>query len=179
MTGILPIKRYSTESALNMFNEYNMLNPQGLAECFGFTEKEVKHLCDTHHVDFETMKNWYDGYRLEGTEIYNPRSVSKAAETGKFGDYWTSTSAIESVTNYMNYDNGVLKETITRTLDGEQANVDASSFDNDMTNVDSKDAALTILIHLGYLAYNKDEGTCYIPNHEISKEFESALKKLN
>lgn len=179
MTGIFPIKRYSTESALNVFEEYNMLNPQGLSAYFGFTEEETKELCSKYNANFSTMKKWYDGYRLEGKEIYNPRSVKKAVETGKFGDYWTSTSALESVTNYMNYDDGVLKATITKMLSGEEVPVDVSLFDNDLTKVDSKDSALTILIHLGYLAYKEDEGTCYIPNYEISKEFESALKKLN
>ncbi len=178
MTGILPIKRYSTESALNMFKEYNMLNPQNLAEYFGFTESEVKKLCSERSVDFAMMKKWYDGYRLNGMEIYNPRSVSEAAETGKFGDYWTSTSAIESVTNYMNYDNGALKETITRMLDGEQIPVKPYRFKNDLTKVDSADAALTILIHLGYLAYDEETGSCYIPNYEISQEFKEALDDL-
>ncbi len=178
MTGILPIKRYSTESALNMFKEYNMLNPQNLAEYFGFTESEVKKLCSERSVDFAMMKKWYDGYRLNGMELYNPRSVSEAAETGKFCDYWTSTSAIESVTNYMNYDNGALKETITRMLDGEQIPVKPYRFKNDLTKVDSADAALTILIHLGYLAYDEETDSCYIPNYEISQEFKEALDDL-
>lgn len=178
MTGILPIKRYSTESALNMFSEHNMLNPGTISEYFGFTEKEVRDLCDTHHVDFETMKKWYDGYKLRGLEVYNPRSVAEAISTGEFRDYWTSTSAIESVTNYMNYDNGVLKSAITRMLNGEQIPVKPYRFKNDLTKVNSADAALTILIHLGYLAYDEETESCYIPNYEISKEFIEALDDL-
>lgn len=178
MTGILPIKRYSTESALNMFEEYNMLNPRNLAIYFGFTEKEVKDLCLNYDVDFTTMKKWYDGYKLRGMEIYNPRSVVKAIENNEFGDYWTSTSALESVINYMNYDNGALKETIIRMLDGEEVKVNVSLFRNDLTKVNSVSAALTVLIHLGYLAYDEESKSCYIPNFEINQEFGDALEEL-
>ena len=116
MTGILPIKRYTTESALNMFKEYNMLDPDNLAEYFGFTEIEVKDLCLKYNIDFNQMKKWYDGYYLEGLEIYNPQSVVEAIKRNKFKDFWNKTGALESVTNYMNYDNGVLKGKITKML---------------------------------------------------------------
>ena len=109
MTGILPIKRYSTESALNMFKEYNMLDPDSLAQYIGFTEDEVKELCSKYGTDFVQMKKWYDGYRLGNFEIYNPQSVVEAIREKEFRNYWPSTGALESVTNYMNYDNGVLK----------------------------------------------------------------------
>ncbi len=178
MTGILPIKRYSTESALNMFEEYNMINPQGLESYLGFTEKDVKKLCKKYKRSFDDIKEWYDGYRLKKTEIYNPRSVVKAILSNELGNYWTQTSALESITTYMNYDNGVLKDLIGLMMLGQKVDVDPTLFDNDLTKVDSKDAALTVLIHLGYLAYDEDSKTCYIPNHEIKLEFERALKKL-
>ncbi len=178
MTGILPIKRYSTESALNMFEEYNMINPQNLAEYIGFTETEVKDLCSKYNVDFEMMKKWYDGYHLNGLEIYNPRSVVKAISSKKFGNYWTSTSALEAVTTYMNYDNGVLKDKIALMLEDQKIPVDVSLFENDLTKINSSDAALTILIHLGYLAYDEDEESCYIPNYEIKQKIERAINSL-
>ncbi len=181
MTGILPIKRYTTQSALNMFKEYNMIDPKNLDEYIGFTENEVKDLCFKYDIDFKEMKKWYDGYRLNNVEIYNPQSVVESIMFKKFEDYWNQTSAIEAVTNYMNYDNGVLKDKITRMLAGEKIEVKVSKFKNDLTMVNSEDAALTILIHLGYLAYEKkgDQGFCYIPNYEISNEFIDALDDLN
>ena len=178
MTGILPIKRYSTESALNMFREYNMLYPRNLSEFIGFTETEVKELCLKYNVDFNKIKKWYDGYRLGNFEIYNAQSVVEAIREKEFINYWPSTGALESVTNYMNYDNGVLKDLIGLMMLGQKVDVDPTLFDNDLTKVDSKDAALTVLIHLGYLAYDEDSKTCYIPNYEIKLEFERALKKL-
>ena len=178
MTGILPIKRYTTESALNMFREYNMLDPNGLEQYFGFTENEVKDLCLKYNVDFKEMKKWYDGYYLESLEIYNPQSVVEAIRRNKFRDYWNKTGALESVTNYMNYDNGVLKGKITKMLANEKIKVNVLKFKNDLTKVNTEDAALTVLIHLGYLAYDEDTKTCYIPNHEISDEFVLGIDDL-
>ena len=171
MTGILPIKIYVTESTLNMFEEYNMIKPQNLAEYIGFTENEVKDLCLTHNINFNEMKKWYDGYHLGNYEIYNPRSVVKAITSNEFDDYWNKTGAIEAVTNYMNYDNGILKDKFTYMLGGGKLEINTKSFKNDAFNIDSPDAALTILIHLGYLAYDKTNNVCYIPNYEISQEF--------
>ena len=178
MTGILPIKRYNTESALNIFEEYNMIYPQNLGEYIGFTENEVKNLCTKYNSNFNEMKKWYDGYHLGDFEIYNPKSVVKAITSKKFDDYWNRTGAIEAVTNYMNYDNGVLKGKITRMLSGEKILVNVLKFKNDLTLVNSEDAALTVLIHLGYLAYDEESKSCYIPNYEISNEFIEGLGDL-
>ncbi len=178
MTGILPIKRYKSESALNMFREYNMIRPWGLESCFGFTEEETKKLCLEYNMDFKLIKEWYDGYHLKNTEIYNPKSVCEALLSGVCIDYWVNTTARESVMEYMNYDNGALKDLITRMVVGEEINVDVRDFDNDLTNIDSTDAALTVLIHLGYLAYDETSGKCYIPNHEIKDEFIISMNKL-
>ncbi len=184
MTGILPIRRYNTQSALNMFVECNMLEPRGLAPHFGFTEDEVKGLCEKYGMDFSEVKNWYDGYKLDGLEVYNPKSVVEAMTLHKCGDYWVATSAIEAITDYMNYDQGVLKGAIASMLSGDAIELDPGKFGNDLSQIDSKDAALTVLIHLGYLAYLPPEiagerGSCYIPNKEISLEFERALEKLD
>ncbi len=178
MTGILPIKRYRSESALNMFREYNMIEPCGLESYFGFTEEETKTLCTKYNMNFDEIKSWYDGYKLNGIEIYNPKSVVEAIITRKCKDHWVNTSARESVMEYMNYDNGSLKDLIVKMLSGEEIPVDPSMFTNDLTNINSSDAALTVLIHLGYLAYDDAKGKCYIPNHEIKEEFERAIRDL-
>ena len=178
MTGILPIKRYITESALNMFKEYNMIYPRNLSEYIGFSENEVKDLCLKYNTDFNQMKKWYDGYHLKKFEIYNPQSVVEAIQEKEFKDYWTTTGALESVTNYMNYDDGKLKEKISLMLSGEKIIVNVLKFKNDLTMINSEDAALTVLIHLGYLAYDEENKSCYIPNYEISNEFVTGLDEL-
>ncbi len=183
MTGILPIRRYITQSTLNMFSEYNMLDPDRLAHLFGFTEDEVKALCEKYGADFEQIKSWYDGYRLGGLEIYSPNSVVTAISKKRCSKYWTTSSAIEAVTDYMNFDKGALKAEITRMLGGDKVELNPDRFSNDLTMVDSKDAALTVLVHLGYLAFipnqSGNKGVCYIPNKEIREEFETGLETLD
>jgi len=83
MTGILPIKRYSTQSTLNMFTEYNMIDSFNMASYVGFTEDEVKGLCSKYSRDFIEIKAWYDGYKLNGVELYNPKSVVTAVLRNK------------------------------------------------------------------------------------------------
>ena len=116
MTGILPIRRYSTQSTLNMFTEYDMLDSFPIESYVGFTEDEVIGLCNKYNRDFNEIKSWYNGYNLNGISLYNPKSVVEAVLRGKCKDYWVQTSAIESVTNYMNYDHGALKGIITRNI---------------------------------------------------------------
>lgn len=64
MTGILPIKKYGTHSALNMFDEFSMISPGPLAYYVGFTE-EVRILCEKYGMDMEEVKSWHDGYHFE------------------------------------------------------------------------------------------------------------------
>ena len=179
MTGILPIRRYSTQSTLNMFTEYNMLDSFPIESYVGFTEDEVIGLCNKYNRDFNEIKSWYNGYNLNGVSLYNPKSVIEAVLRGKCKDYWVQTSAIEAVTNYMNYDNGKLKDIICKMLLGEKVKVNVRKFENDLAKVNSSDSALTVLIHLGYLAYDEDLEACYIPNYEIKQEFVNAVDKLN
>lgn len=66
ITGILPIKKIKDESSLNNFKEYTMLKSKPITQYFGFTEEEVRTLCNSHHMDFETTKAWYNGYLIDG-----------------------------------------------------------------------------------------------------------------
>ena len=177
LTGILPIKRYNTESALNNFNEYSVIDPAFLAPCFGFTKDEVQTLAEQHNVSVEDLKMWYDGYNI-GREksIYNPYSVMKAILRGECRSYWTTTGAYDSINTYiqMNFDG--LKDDIIKMLAGEHVQVNTSKFQNDMHIVRSKNDALTVMIHLGYLSYNHDGKECYIPNKEVAEEFLNAVE---
>ena len=177
LTGILPIKRYNTESALNNFNEYSMIDPAYLAPCFGFTKDEVQALARQHNASMEELKMWYDGYTI-GREksIYNPYSVIKALQRGVCKSYWTTTGAYDSVITYiqMNFDG--LKDDIIRMLSGEHVYVNTTKFQNDMRIVRSKNDVLTVLIHLGYLSYDGDTKKCYVPNKEVADEFLNAVE---
>ena len=177
LTGILPIKRYNTESALNNFNEYSVIDPAFLAPCFGFTKDEVQTLAEQHNVSVEDLKMWYDGYNI-GREksIYNPYSVMKAIQRGECRSYWTTTGAYDSIKTYIQMSFDGLKDDIIKMLAGEHVQVNTSKFQNDMHIVRSKNDALTVMIHLGYLSYNHDGKECYIPNKEVAEEFLNAVE---
>ena len=176
MTGILPIKKYGTHSALNMFDEFSMLESDGLEKYIGFTNDEVSDLCQKYGVDFEQMKAWYDGYDLNGTELYCPRSVVKAVSSKRFGGYWTETETYEALAKYiaMNFDG--LHDTLEELLADQPQTVDTRTFSNDMVTFANKDDILTLLVHLGYLGYKSADRTVYIPNKEIADEFVVSMK---
>ena len=180
MTGILPIKKYGTHSALNMFDEISMVDPGLLPEFMGFTEKEVENLCIKYDVSFEMMKQWYDGYQLtKEISVFSPRSVVASIIRKKFDNYWTSTETYEALQVYidMNYDG--LKDEVVKLLAGEDVRINTDKFQNDMTTFKSKDDVLTLLIHLGYLGYNRENQKCYIPNKEVTSAFINSIEDSN
>ena len=177
MTGILPIKKYGTHSALNMFDEFSMTNPKQLAEFVGFTESEVKELCDRYGMDFEETRRWYDGYRFENVEhVYSPRSVVSAMLSRSFDNYWNQTETFEALRDYIVLNYTGLKDTVIELLAGEHKKIETGSFSNDMTTFSTADDVLTLLIHLGYLGYDFSTKEVFIPNSEIASEFVAAIQ---
>ena len=176
MTGILPIKKYGNQSAVSDFREYTMLSPGNLAKYMGFTEPEVVGLCKKYDADFETMKFWYDGYSFRHLKsVYSPNSVIEAIERNEFGSYWARTETYESLKIYIELNEDGLREAIVQMLAGERVFVDVETFQNDMTNIKRKDDVLTLLIHLGYLAYDAEKKHAFIPNEEVKQEFIRAV----
>ena len=179
MTGILPIKKYGHESAVSDFYEYTMVDPNPLQEYIGFTEEEVERLCRKHQKDYASMQQWYDGYFVGGIHVYNPKSVMESILRDKFSSYWTKTETYEALRDYIDMNFDGLKDAVVNMLGGAACEVDTGSFQNDMTSMKSKDDVLTLLIHLGYLAYDEDEQSVRIPNVEVRQEFVRAIKNGN
>ena len=179
MTGILPIRKDGSQSAISDFDEYTIITPSVFAPYVGFTEKEVQDLCEKHDVNFDLMKQWYDGYSFKRVgSVYNPNSVMKAIRFDEFGSYWTQTSAANSLMKYISQDYNGLTKTIAELVGGVEVKVDTYGFANDLITFRSKDDVLTLLIHLGYLAYNSETGTARIPNEEIRLEFQRAIREV-
>ena len=176
LTGILPIKKLKTQSALNNFDEFTMLEPDMLSSYFGFTEDEVKELCITYNRDYEAVKRWYDGYVLGEYQIYNPKAVVSVMLRGAFRSYWSKTGTYESILSLISMDFDGLRTAIIEMLSGASIEVDVNTFQNDMISFQNKDDVLTLLIHLGYLAYNQDKRMAFIPNEEIRQEFLKAIR---
>ena len=176
MKGILPIKKYGQHSALNMFKELAMTNQYSLAKFTGFTEREVRQLCERYHMSFEQTKDWYDGYNVNGVSIYNPRSVTSAMMNRVFDSYWTQTETYEALKMYIVRNENGLRDKIIRMIAGEHISINTKTFQNDMCTFETADDILTLLVHLGYLTYDFDTKTAWIPNKEVRQEFLNSIQ---
>lgn len=191
MTGILPIKKDGSQSAISDFEEHSIIEPDEFARFTGFTEEDVYKICEKYHADFRKMKKWYDGYTVgEVQSVYNPYSVICAAKKKKYTSYWRQTSAADNLLDYIEMDEEGLQGDIAQLIAGETIEINTSSFKNDVTGFKVKDDVLTLLVHLGYLAYEQkieilgdgdDEDEIirefvHIPNNEIKLEFSNILK---
>ncbi len=198
MTGILPIKKYGKHSALNMFDEYSMMNPMQMAPYTGFLTSEVEELTVKYGRDLDSIKDWYDGYKVsdiippdpdheilretgqspEGKkyDLYSPLSVVKSVMTGRISNYWNKTETYEALAEYIRKDYDGLKDAVALLMDGGRLKIDTSSYQNDMTSFTCRDDVLSLLIHLGYLGFDDETSEVFIPNKEIMDEFRTSTK---
>ena len=176
MTGILPIKKYGEHSAINVFYEYSMTDASPIEEFTGFTEQEVRQLCEQYNMPFSETKKWYDGYCVDGVSIYNPKSVVEAMLRGKFSNYWTKTETYEALKVYIDLNQDGLRDKIVQMIAGETVPVNPDKFQNDMTTFYSADDVLTLLVHLGYLTYDEQNRVVWIPNGEVRQEFVNSIE---
>lgn len=145
-------------------------------DCVFRSDKENGELQEEYQVSFEEMKRWYDGYYFEGVgHVYNPKAVVEAILSEEFENYWTATETYESLRFYIEMNFEGLKDDIIWMLGGNRCRVTVRSFQNDMVSVKNKDDVLTLLIHLGYLAYDRENEEAFIPNQEVADEFRIAV----
>ena len=173
LTGILPIKKYNSQSALNSFDEYNMLAPGELAPYFGFTEAEVDGIVKTSgcKVTRQELKEWYEGYKIRGVDIYNPNSVCKAVDRNECISYWSGTSSNEEFVRLINTDFEGVRQDVINLIEGDEVAFSCANFQNDMVSLKVKDDVISLLVCLGYLGCsdtkNKYRKLAYVPNAEI------------
>lgn len=173
LTGILPIKKYNSQSSLNNFAEYNMLKPKPFERFFGFTDDEVKGISSVIHssLDFSELEKWYNGYHLNDVKIFNPNSVCCAVRDKKCKSYWSDTASFDQVQTIINMNFDGIKDDMLSLIAGNSITVDTQTFQNDLVNINNKNDAFCILICLGYFAcisYGTGSlRSVYIPNDEI------------
>ncbi len=179
LTGILPIIRDRVQSKLNVFKEYSMVDAAQFSKFVGFTKEEVRALCDAHQMNFDQMTHFYNGYHMiDGTRIYNPKSVVEAMERRRIASYWTQTGHFGVLADYIRMDFEGLHEDVNRMMAGEKIPVTILGYLNTIKNFSRRDDVLACLIHLGYLTYealDDDDGLCWIPNQEILRQWVTAL----
>jgi len=184
LTGILPIKKYNSQSALNGFKEYNMLSPEPYEKYFGFTEDEVAKIVESPScsISSQELKEWYEGYKLNGVDIYNPNSVVSAVNDGKCKSYWSGTSSNEEVVRLINMDFDGIKKDIMNLIEGARVQFDCGNFQNDMVTIEEKDDVFSLLVCLGYLGCSDIDGNddlkqAYVPNKEIKRALMGIIRK--
>ena len=153
-----------------------MLDAKVFAPYIGFTENEVRKLCVEYNKDFSEVKRWYDGYLLSGTQIYNPKAVVSVMTWGDFQSYWSKTGTYESIVPLINMNFDGLKTAMIDMVAGSPVKVKTATYQNDMVTFKNKDDVLTLLIHLGYLAYDSANKTAFVPNEEIRQELIDAVE---
>ena len=178
MTGILPIKKYKTQSALNNFLEYSMVEPRKMASFFGFTKNEVRMLAARHQMDFAELEAWYDGYQIgDEPSMFNPNSVMQAVDIGRCRSFWGGTATFNVVSGYISMNFKGLKDDVIYLLGGGRVKVNTTKFQNDLSVINSKDDVLTVLIHLGYLSFDWRRNECHVPNYEVKGELSNAVEE--
>jgi hypothetical protein len=116
ITGVTQIAKESIFSGLNNL-EVNNIFSKDFDEMFGFTNDEVKIICEQygHPEKYDEAKEWYDGYRFGDTEVYNPWSIIKYVKSGFDPQaYWAGTSGNSIIDSLLDYsDEKVFEELLT------------------------------------------------------------------
>ena len=124
----------------------------------------------------DELKEWYDGYHFPKTgSVYNPRAVMMAISRGLYRSYWSETASYEALKERIENPVDGLRSAVLSLMAGETIKINPNSFNNEMQQADNLDDAFTLLVHLGYLAYNSQDRTIRIPNKEIREEFATSL----
>ena len=178
MTGVLPVAKYSSGSELNMFREYNFMNDRVYDAYFGFSEDEVRTLCDRKNaaVSYEDLKYWYDGYFLsDGRHLFNPRSVHYALTDGVCSNYWTETGPMNEIADCMEANTGSVREDIVKMVAGIPVEADLQGYSASEGQLRTRDEILSAMVVFGFLSYH--DGFLSIPNRELMEKFQRVLAR--
>ncbi|OUM58849.1 hypothetical protein PIROE2DRAFT_64142 [Piromyces sp. E2] len=167
MTGILPIAKELSQSTINFFNEYSMLDDEMYYKYFGFTEREVRALCGNDEGKYKELENWYNGYK---------------AFNGRF----------DELINIINFNIDGVKDEVLDLIKGNEISIELENFGaedlqkeseenkrGEMNEKQNNDEMKIILyskmVTFGFLTYY--DGKISIPNKELKEKFIKALSK--
>ena len=179
LTGIQRIAKESIFSKLNNFSVYGV-HSKRYSQYFGFTEEETKKALEDYSFSHsEEVRNYYDGYRIGGYDIYNPWSIASYLKEGELDSYWINTSTNllirELIIGASHEFHEAFEELI---VDGEvemYVNLEASFIE-----LATPATLWGLLVNAGYLTIiEKFGGRNYllrIPNREVKEEFRSIVE---
>jgi len=182
ITGITPIAKELSQSTLNCFREYTMLNDKKYYKYFGFTEEEVRELCSKNkNLTFDDLESWYNGYKsYDGKKIFNTWSVIHALNSDIIENYWSQTGSFNEVKRTINFDIVGVKEDILELINGNEIKIKLENYGVEDIQKESEDQVhmkeilYSKMVTFGYLTYYK--GKISIPNEELREEFIKALR---
>ena len=183
LTGCLRVAKESIFTGLNNLKILSITTVR-FDEYFGFTDEEVKQMLEYYGLEkkYETVRDWYDGYRFGNISVYCPWDVISYCDeltddpSLEPKDYWSNTSGNDVVRHFLEKtDSGLTKSEIEALVAGENV---AKEIHEELTYnrlYDSIDHIWSVLFMTGYLTYSgKPEGKTYllkIPNMEIRNIF--------
>ena len=97
---------------------------------------------------------------------------------GEFKNYWSETASYETIVPLINMDFDGLKSAVIEMLSGDEVKVNTATFKNDTVNIQNRDEVLTYMIHLGYLGYDQNRRSAFVPNEEIRQELTLAVREI-
>ena len=175
MTGVIPIAKYCTGSALNMFREYNFLNDDKYYKFYGFTTEEVENLCSQQNkVTMKELREWYDGYKIQDIDIYNPRSVVCALSDGSCKSYWTNTGPMDEIIYYINQNIEEVKNDVVQMVSNIPVEIRLKGYSAEQLTLETRNQILSAMTVYGFLTYHDE--TLEIPNKELMIKFDDALE---
>ena len=176
MTGVLPIAKYSSGSALNMFLEFNIMNDYMYDKYFGFTNEEVERLCHKQDkISMDSLKEWYNGYyTCNNLQIYNPRSVTAALRQGVCQSYWTNTGPMDEILYYINNDIDSVKDDVIKMVSDIPLEIKLKGYGAEQKELNTRNQILSAMTIYGFLSYCDEE--LRIPNKELRIKFDEALE---
>ncbi len=181
LTGCLRVAKESIFTGLNNFKTNSILDVE-YDETFGFVDDEVKEMLhyygqDTH---YETVKEWYDGYRFGNADVYCPWDVINYCDAHRRNpmlppeNYWTNTSGNDVLKHFIESAGaakGLAKTDLERLVNGEIVEKDIRE---DLTYNElyaSMDNLWSTLFMAGYLTHKGRVDTkrfrLAVPNREI------------
>lgn len=178
MTGVLPVAKYSSGSELNMFDEFHFMNDTVYDVYFGFSEKEVRSLCEEYSetLTFDDLKQWYDGYFLsDGSSLFNPCSVVKALSRGICLNYWTETGPMNEIADCIEHNIAAVREDIVKMVAGIPVEVELEGYSAAELQLNTRDEILSAMVVFGFLSYH--DGYLRIPNRELMEKYQKILAR--
>lgn len=179
MAGILRVSKNTMLSGLNNLKTYTILD-KAYESYFGFTEDEISELMITTQVthSLTEIRNYYNGYRINNTVLYNPWSVMQFFDTKELGPYWVWTSNDKLLRDILLNSDNETKTCLTHLMQGKiiSKNIDINLRYEEL--ITSTHALWTLLLFTGYLTIeskqrNWDYFSCQlkIPNAEVLSQY--------